>query len=133
MKIRLDYKPWKITVAPPYRRSTDQKPGVIPIRSGPGIESVGSEIFHKIKSWRRFPVSFGDAGGPDAETVFVLLDRLQTPMALLDPKYSTIAKAEKIRPSELPKALRDLFNHLVLLGHAKAEIETDTEPEGKRA
>ena len=133
MKIRLDYKPWKITVAQAYRQNKEGKDAAIPIRSGPGVDSMASEIYHGVKSWRRFPVSFGDAGGPDAETVYVLLDRIQTPIALLDPKYSTIAKAERVKPSELPKALRDLFNHLVLLGHAKAEIETDTEPEGKRA
>ena len=133
MKTRLNYVPFKITVAPAYRRSTDQKPGVIPIRSGPGVESVAAEIFHGLRKWRRFPVEFGQSGTPDAETVYVLLDRIATPFALLDPKYSTIAKAEKVKPSELPKALRDLFNHLVLLGHAKAEIETDTETEGKRA
>ncbi len=132
MKIRLDYKPWKITVDAAYRQNKEGKDDAIPIRTGPGVDSVAAAIYAGVRSWRRFPVSFGDAGTPDAESVFVLLDRIQTPMALLDPKYSTIAKAEKIRPSELPKALRDLFNHLVLLGHAKAEIETDT-TEGKRA
>lgn len=133
MKTRLDYKPWKISVAAAYRQNTDGKDAAIPIRTGPGVDSVAAEIYAGVRSWRRFPTCFGDAGTPDAETVYILLDRIATPLALLDPKYSTIATAKRCKPSELPRSLRDLYQHLVALGHAQPNVETDTETEGKRA
>lgn len=133
MKIRLDYKPWKITVDAAYRQNKEGKDDAIPIRTGPGVDSVAAAIYAGVRSWRRFPVSFGDAGTPDAESVFVLLDRIQTPISLLDPQYSTVATAKRCKPSELPRSLRDLYQHLVALGHAQPNVETDTETEGKRA
>ena len=40
MKTRLDYKPWKISVAAAYRQNKEGKDDSIPIRSGPGVDSM---------------------------------------------------------------------------------------------
>lgn len=124
MKTRLNYTAWKITVQEAYCPASAGTGNNTRLHIPPaGQESQAAAIYHEIRKWRRFPVSFGDPGGPDEACIFVLLDRLKTPLALINPMYTTIAKAEKVRPSELPKALRQLYNHLVQLGHAAPETE----------
>lgn len=125
MKVRINYIPWKITVQRPYRADRVEDRVQIPgenYNSGEG--SVSQQILAAIKKWRRFPCSAGD--GADSETVYVLLDRIQSPFALLDVKYTQVARASRIKGSELPSELRSLYSRLCDLGHA----DPNAGPEG---
>ncbi len=125
MRPKLNYIPWKITLRPGYCDQPDAEKLEIPhmtISSEPGQLQ---RIHDRIQSWRRFPVCYGE--GVDCNSaVYVLLDRIGSPFALLDPAAAQVARAEKIRPSELPKSLRDLYDRLVQIGHASP----DAGPEG---
>ena len=109
---RLSYVAWKLVA---------NKDDLERAESSGGVQ-IPQGIFDGIKKWRRMPVAWGDTPAT-ADIVYVLLDRIKTPYALLDPMFKMCSKAEKIRPSELPKSLRDLFDRLVAIGHAEASPE----------
>ena len=115
MKQKLNYVPWKITLAAAYMPSKEKF--IYPMSYAGSEPSFENQIMDGIRKWKRFPVSFGE--GEDRLTVYVLLDRIPTPFALLDPKFHLVATAKQIKPSELPKSLRDLYERLQAIGHAK--------------
>ena len=118
-KSKLNYVPWVVKMLPGYR-SDDKRDAVEIQTEGYGMPE-SQKIFDRVHSWRKFPVSFGDGG--DRDSIYILLDRIATPFALLDPAMTLIAKQERIKPNRLPKNLADLYSRLVALGHAEASPE----------
>ncbi len=119
MKAQLCYTPWRIRVK---EGLTDGNPAL-------SAMPICQQVHDGIRKWRRFPCEYGDQNTDERDCVFVLLDRIQHPLALMDPKHKFACTFEKIRGRELPPGLRELYRRLTRLGHT-ADDDSD-DPDGE--
>jgi hypothetical protein len=124
MKVKLSYVPWRVRLFPEYA-AVKSDDGRLEFPDCGNTELPFPQKIHDgIQKWKRFPVAYG-ATPETSQDVFCLLDRIPTPFSLLDPALSQVAKAEKIKPSELPAELRGLYERLVAIGRAQANPDTE--------